>query len=253
MALRISPLGPILVDRSSPVPLYFQVAQQLEQAIESGNLPPGTRLENEVLLADQLGLSRPTMRRAMQYLVDRGLLVRKRGIGTQVARAKFKRPVELSSLWDDLARSGQQPATKVMSISQEPATGEIACKLGLPDGAQAVVLERLRYASGEPLARLRNYLPAELIPGMTAEALEQTGLYQILRSGGITLRAAVQTIGARAATQAEARLLGEPKGAPLLTMERSAYDDAERVVDYGTHIYRASRYSFELNLLAGHA
>jgi len=60
--------------------LYFQVAQQLEQAIESGNLPPGTRLENEVLLADQLGLSRPTMRRAMQYLVDRGLLVRKRGL-----------------------------------------------------------------------------------------------------------------------------------------------------------------------------
>jgi DNA-binding transcriptional MocR family regulator len=103
-----------------------------DEAIESGNLPPGTRLENEVLLADQLGLSRPTMRRAMQYLVDRGLLVRKRGIGTQVARAKFKRPVELSSLWDDLARSGQQPATKVMSISQEPVTGEIARKLGLP-------------------------------------------------------------------------------------------------------------------------
>ena len=72
--------------------------------------------------------------------------------------------MELSSLWDDLARSGQQPATKVMSISQEPVTGEIARKLGLPDGAQAVVLERLRYASGEPLARLRNYLPAELIP-----------------------------------------------------------------------------------------
>ena len=88
---------------------------------------------------------------------------------------------------------------------------------------------------------------------MTAEALEQTGLYRLLRSGGITLRAAVQTIGARAATQPEARLLGEPKGASLLTMERSAYDDAERVVDYGTHIYRASRYSFELNLLVGHA
>jgi DNA-binding GntR family transcriptional regulator len=253
VALPALPVGAIPVDRSSPVPLYFQVAQHLERAIESGDLPPGTRLENEIQLAEQLGLSRPTMRRAMQYLVDRGLLVRRRGIGTQVVQAKFKRPVELSSLWDDLARSGQQPSTKVMSILQEPMAGEIAHKLGLPEGAEAIVLERLRYAGNEPLARLRNYLPAGLVPGMTSEALERTGLYQLLRSGGITLHAAVQTIGARAATQAEARLLGEPKGAPLLTMERSAYDDAGRVVEYGTHIYRASRYSFELSLLAGRA
>lgn len=243
----------IPVDRTSPVPLYFQVAQHLERAIESGDLPPGTQLENEIQLAEQLGLSRPTVRRAMQYLVDRGLLVRKRGIGTQVAQAKFKRPVELSSLWDDLARSGRQPSTKVLSISREPVTGEIAHKLGLADGAEAIMLERLRYASGEPLARLRNYLPAGLVPEMTAEALEQTGLYQLLRAGGITLHTAVQTIGARAATQAEARLLGEPKAAPLLTMERSAYDDAGRVIEYGTHIYRASRYSFEFSLLARHA
>lgn len=110
-----SALSLITVDRASPVPLYFQVAQHLERAIESGELPPGAQLENEVLLAGQLGLSRPTMRRAMQYLVERGLLVRKRGIGTQVVRAKVKRPVELSSLWDDLARSGQQPATTVLA------------------------------------------------------------------------------------------------------------------------------------------
>ena len=125
---------PIRVDRSSPVPLYFQVAQHLEQMIESGELPMGTRLENEIDLADQLGLSRPTMRRAIEYLVGRGLLVRKRGIGT------------------------------------------------------------------------------------------------------------------RAATAAEARALGERKGAPLLTMERSAYDDHGRAVEHGHHLYRASRYSFDLTL-----
>lgn len=69
----------ITIDRSSPVPLYFQVAQQLQQLIESGTLAPGTRLENEIALADQFGLSRPTMRQAMQHLVDKGLLARKRG------------------------------------------------------------------------------------------------------------------------------------------------------------------------------
>src|SRR5712691_12909710 len=112
---------PIQVDRNSPVPLYFQVAQHLEHLIESGELPTGTRLENEIDLADQLGLSRRTMRRAIEYLVGRGLLLRKRGIGTQVVHAKVKRPVELTSLYDDLAKTGRAPATKVTSFRTEAA------------------------------------------------------------------------------------------------------------------------------------
>jgi DNA-binding GntR family transcriptional regulator len=243
-------LPAIPVDRASPVPLYFQVAQQLERAIESGELPQGAQLDNEIQLAEQLGLSRPTMRRAMQYLVDKGLLVRKRGIGTQVVRAKVKRPVELSSLWDDLASSGQEPTTTILAHAVEPASGEAARRLAVPDGTPVIMLERLRYAKAEPLARLRNYLPAGLAPGLTTEALQRQGLYQLLRAGGTALHAAAQTIGARAATQAEARLLGEAKGAPLLTMERVTYDELGQAVEYGTHIYRASRYSFELSLLA---
>src|SRR5512142_688906 len=137
------------VDRSSPVPLYFQVAQHLEHMIESGELPMGTRLENETDLAGKLGLSRPTMRRAMQYLVDRGLLVRKRGIGTQVVAAKVKRPVELSSLWDDLASSGQQPTTTVLANTAEQATSQVARSLGVAEGTPVTVLERLRFARGE--------------------------------------------------------------------------------------------------------
>jgi GntR family transcriptional regulator len=245
-----SPLSLITVDRASPVPLYFQVAQHLERAIESGELPPGAQLDNEIQLAEQLGLSRPTMRRAMQYLVDRGMLVRKRGIGTQVVRAKVKRPVELSSLWDDLCSSGQQPTTTVLANTAEQASGEVARSLGVAEGTPVTVLERLRFARGEPLARLRNYLPPGLVPALTDEALQRQGLYQLLRAGGVTLHAAAQTIGARVATQAEARLLGETKGAALLTMERTTYDDRGRAVEYGTHIYRASRYSFELALLA---
>ena len=69
----------VTIDRSSPIPLYFQVAQALQHAIEDGKLPPGSRLDNELQLADDLGLSRPTMRKAMEYLVDQGLLIRRRG------------------------------------------------------------------------------------------------------------------------------------------------------------------------------
>ena len=238
---------PIRVDRSSPVPLYFQVAQRLEQMIESGELPMGTRLENETDLADRLGLSRQTMRRAIEYLVGRGLLVRKRGIGTQVVHAKVTREVELTSLYDDLAKTGRAPATKVVSFRTEAAPDEVAAGLGIPPGTQVYIFERLRYADGEPLALMRNHVPAELV-ALTAADLEGQGLYNLLRGCGITIRIAKQAIGARAATAAEARALGEARGAPLLTMERSAYDEQGRAVEHGHHLYRASRYSFDLTL-----
>src|SRR6476661_4019305 len=104
----------ITIDRSSPVPLYFQVAQQLEAAIGEGRFPPGSRLPNEVELAAQLAFSRPTMRRAMDYLVDRGLIVRQRGVGTRVVSPKVRRSLNLTSLYDDMAASGQRPRTRVL-------------------------------------------------------------------------------------------------------------------------------------------
>ncbi|NEE03412.1 GntR family transcriptional regulator [Phytoactinopolyspora halotolerans] len=235
----------LVVDRTSPVPLYFQVAQHLEQLIETGVYPPGTRLDNEILLADQLGLSRPTMRRAIEYLVDRGLLVRKRGVGTQVVQPKVRRPVELSSLFDDLRASGREPRTEVLRFDIEAPSENVAEKLGVPTDSEVYVIERLRYTGDEPLSIMHNYIPREQLP-LSREALAEQGLYDLIRAAGISLKIATQSIGGRAARAAEARLLDEKAGAPLLTMNRIAYDDAGRAIEYGSHIYRASRYTFDL-------
>jgi DNA-binding GntR family transcriptional regulator len=244
-----STVGPVPIDRSSPVPLYFQLAQYLERAIEAGEIGQGDRLDNELQLAAQLGLSRPTVRRAIQYLVEKGLLVRKRGVGTSVVHAKVRRGVELTSLYDDLARSGQRPTTKVLFNRVEPANRAVAAALGLTEGTPVIALERLRYALDEPIALMRNYL-VKSVTGLTTETLEQTGLYELIRADGIRLHAAVQSIGARVAAGPEARLLGETKRAPVLTMERTVYDDHGDAIEYGSHIYRASRYYFEQSLLA---
>jgi GntR family transcriptional regulator len=246
---KATPIGRIPVDRSSPVPLYYQIAQYLEAAIDSGAIPPGTRLDNELQLAAELGLSRPTVRRAIQYLVEKGLVVRKRGIGTKVVHTRVKRAIELTSLYDDLSRTGQVPTTTVLANRTEPAPAAVASALNVAEGTAVIALDRLRYAQAEPIARLRNYLPTTMRE-LTTDALQETGLYQLFRAHGIQLHAAIQTIGARTADAAEARLLGEPKGAPLLTMERVTYDDHGSVVEYGTHIYRASRYCFEQSLMA---
>jgi DNA-binding GntR family transcriptional regulator len=237
----------VALDRSSPVPLYFQVAQHLESLIESGAYPPGTRLENEMVLAERLGLSRPTMRRAMEYLVDRGLLVRRRGVGTQVVQPKVRRPVALSSLFDDLRAAGQQPRTEVLGLRLEEPSEHVREALGTALGEAVYTVRRLRFTDDAPLALMTNHIPAAVLD-FDEDQLSTHGLYDLLRASGVHLTIAAQSIGARSAKGAEARLLDERPGAPLLTMTRTAYDEQGRAVEFGSHLYRASRYSFSLTL-----
>lgn len=238
----------LMVDRRSPVPLYHQLATTIDAAIDSGALKPGDFLENEVAMAARLGISRPTARQAIQELVDRGRLIRKRGVGTQVVSPKIQRPVKLTSLFEDLSAAGRVVRTEVLSYEESTATEDVAQWLEIPVGETIIALQRLRWADEEPLAVMSNYLPPELAP--TAEELERDGLYRRLAARGARPHVARQRIGARVATTGEAEMLREPKGAPLLTMERIAYDESGSVIELGRHIYRASRYMFDTILSA---
>ena len=250
MTSDLTPVRPVHLDRSSPVPLYYQVATRLQELIEKGEIGVGARIENEVDLAERLGVSRPTTRRAIQYLVERGMLVRKRGVGTQVVHPKVRRPVELSSLYDDLVAGDRAPRTEVLDLRVIAASDSIAASLTLEPGAEVTWIERLRYAGGEPLALMHNAIPVDVL-AVTEADLAAHGLYELLRRAGHVPRIATQVIGARSATATEARTLAEKRGASLLTMTRTAWDTSGKALEYGSHLYRASRYSFELNLSAG--
>lgn len=240
----------ISVDRKSPVPLYFQLALHFESAIRSGALPVGTRLDNEVQLAQQLGLSRPTVRAAFGYLAEKGLVKRKRGYGTVVSHEKINRGVELTSLFDDLSGSGKAPRTQVLRNEVAHASDVVAEALRLSEGSLVIALERIRFADDEPIALLHNFLPAALVH-LNDDMLAQHGLYELLRASGIRLTSATQRMGAKNATAAEARALDETRGTALLTMERVAFDSQGRPVEFGQHVYRASRYAFSTSLHAG--
>lgn len=238
------------LDRNSPIPLYFQIAENLKQAIEDGTLKPGERLDNELDLTERLGVSRPTVRQAVQRLVEQGLVVRRRGLGTVVVAPRILRSVALTSLYDDLSANHRHPATTVLAASETEADDELASILSLPGGAAVLSVERLRLADGTPLALMHNFLPAGLLKGRPEDALEKTGLYELLRSQGIQLHAGEQVIGARRATAPEADLLQAPRNATVLTMTRTTFDQAGQPVEHGSHAYLADRYSFKMTLVA---
>src|SRR5512141_3093369 len=148
----------VTIDRMSPVPLYHQLAEQLSHAITVGQLQPGDPFENEIAVAERLQVSRPTVRRAIQEMVDHGLLVRRRGLGTTVANRKVHRQAELTSLFDDLAREGRTPHTTVLEhqlLEDEVA----AAALDLPPHSPMLSTVRVRLAGDVPLAILHNWLP----------------------------------------------------------------------------------------------
>jgi DNA-binding GntR family transcriptional regulator len=234
----------VMIDRQSPVPLYHQLAEQFSNAIAVGQLRPGDAFENEIAVAERLQVSRPTVRRAIQELVDQGLLLRRRGLGTRVANSKVHRKFELTSLYDDLIRDKRRPRTTV--IQHEIKTDERAASaLDLTADADLLYLVRVRYAGDTPLALMKNWLPPGL-SDLTREELENQGLYASLRDRGVKPVVAQQNIGARMPTALERRHLEIRGSQPVLTMTRMAFDASGNAVEFGDHSYRASDYTIDL-------
>jgi GntR family transcriptional regulator len=239
----------ITLERNSPVPLYYQLAQSIEHAINTGALAPGDRLENELSMTSRLGLSRPTARQAIQELVKKGMLVRKRGVGTQVVRSQFRRDERLSSFNEDLTKAGKVPGTRLL----EYEVGELDQDIRDSIDAENVTCEtfikirRLRLADDVPLAVLTNYLPSHF--DISPADLSTKGLYACLRSIGVNLKIGHQRISARLMTDEEAELLDAETPAACLTVDRIAYDDVGQFVEFGRHMYHAAHYSIQSSLV----
>jgi DNA-binding GntR family transcriptional regulator len=236
------------LNRNSSVPLYFQISELLEKSILSGQLSAGDRLENEISICERLGLSRPTIRRAIEELVDKGLLVRRRGLGTQVVHGQVTRGVELTSLFDDLERAGRKPSTKIVKFQLVPADATIAQQLGVAIGEKVVFLHRVRSAGKTPVAVMQNWIHPRFAH-LTEGDVSKSGLYAWLRTNGASIQVAKQKIGARRASTEESNLLEIEKNSPVLTLDRTAFDNSGVALEYGQHCYRTDLYSFEFTIV----
>ncbi len=236
------------LDRSSPTPLYHQVARELERAISDGRLQLGDYLENELVLAERWQVSRITLRRSIRELVDAGLLVRRRGVGTQIVNDVMPE-TRLVSLFDDLVERGMHPTTEVLdlrTVVPEPWVNE---RLGQPEGTEVVYLERCRLADGRRLAIMRNWIVADVGEGLTAERLEAGGLYAMLRADGVWPHCVNRRVSARAAGEEEAALLGVEVGAPLLTLESRMQDTSGRRIEVSMQYYDGTGYTMEMTVV----
>jgi GntR family transcriptional regulator len=241
----------IQIDRVGPVPLYFQLSRQLEQAIADGRIERGAFLENEIALAEQWQLSRPTVRRAIQELVDQGLLVRQRGIGTQVVNDEIRKAGRVSSLFDELASRGHAPTTAVLACELLIGDASRTDMLGIARGSTVLYIERCRMANGRRLAIMRNWVLPAAADGLTPAQLTTGGLYNFFRSKGHWPHYSSQKIGARNASPVDASLLGLPVGAAVLTVQSVMQDKVGDRIDCCEIVSDAASYSRELTVIEG--
>lgn len=234
----------IHLDRTSKTPLHAQITTQLRSAIESGALPPGSLVENEIDLSGALGVSRPTLQKAIAELVRDGFLTRKPGRGTVVLPRSVHRQMSVGSLYDDLAASGRHPRTQVLLFEEDSVPDRLRTRLP-SDPGPLVHIQRLRVADGEPLSILHNWIPAARVK-FDADQLAEHGLYELLRRDDIHPHLVEQSISARRASKDESAMLEMKTGDPLVTVHRVAFAEDASFIEYGEHAYRAERYQFDM-------
>lgn len=238
-------------DRDGPVSLYVQLKRFILDQIENGDLQPSSRLPSERQLSEEFGVSRTTVRRALDDLAREGHIFTRVGRGTFVAERKIDQNLQvLTGFTQDMQERDLKASARILDSGLLQASAELAGALHIQEGAQVVRLKRLRIADGVPLAVESAHLPHHLCPGVLEHDLETGSLYEVLGNRyGLKLARAKQKIEAVLANEEEAQLLGLVRPSPVLLMERRTYLSSGDVIEYVKSAYRGDRYTFHVQLL----
>ena len=239
-------LAPDLVDESLPTPLYHQIYLMLRERIVSGRLEVGDLLAGEQEMAKLLGVSRITVKRALNELAARGLVHRQRGRGTTVAGSAVM-PLVASSfdtLLESLQRMGLQTEVELLEVSEIPAGALAAERLQIKPDTLVQRAVRLRRLNGEPFSYLINYIPMSIACLFQREDLASGSMLSMLEKAGMPAQEAEQWITAVAADASVAGLLDVSLGEPLLKIDRVMRGPKRRPVQYIEAHYRPDRYHY---------
>jgi GntR family transcriptional regulator len=203
----------------------------------------GDAIPSERQLSADLGVSRLTLRAALEDLAREGYLVRRRGSGTFVSEPKIAQELTMTSFTDDMRRRGLRPASRTLELRVSPAGARLGRLLHVSPSEPVVVARRLRLADGESMAIETLHVRETHVPGLTQKDLEQRSFYELLSDRyGIVIVGGEQTIEPTVTDEEESEALGVPLHSPAFRFERVTHSETGEIVEFVESIYRGDRY-----------
>lgn len=209
----------------------------------------GTAIPSERQLTQELGVSRLTVRAALDELVRDGYLDRRHGSGTYVTEPKIAQPLTLTSFSDDMRRRGMTPGSRTLELIVTSTGARLARRLAVSPEARLVRVKRLRLADDEPMAMEVLHIPEALVPGLTKADFEDHSFYELLEERyGIVIASGTQSIEPTVTSEEESEVLGVPLHTPAFLFERTTVSESGRIVEFVRSIYRGDRYRLVADL-----
>lgn len=237
-----------MIERNSPIPLYYQLKQLLAERMASGEWQPGDMLPTEEQLQEQYDLSRTTVRQALKELEFEGKISRYRGRGTFVSKPKISHsPDPHFNLTAFLKQQGMEPGWRVLSSRWVPASPEVAGRLAIDPGSQVYRLRRLRLANGEPIGYHITHVIPTIAKMIDENWLDQGGSLDYLRRTGQHDEIfANRTIEAVPASEETAQLLDIVAGSAILMIRRQVFEPGGTPIEDMRAMYRGDRFQYRV-------
>lgn len=231
-------------------PKYKAIENDLRAAIENGTYKEGDLIPKEMELVAQYAVSRPTVRQAIANLVNDGLLQKKQHVGTVVRANKIGQEFThvIESYDKEMRAKGLTTSTQVLAYQDEPATAEVAEKLGLHEGDQVYKLIRLRFAGEQPIVLVTSYLPYAVLPGFGSIDFNHTSLYNELNKAGKPVTHVQRKLEVVSGDETTSALLNVPTGAPLFYFRTQGSCPDGEIVEYSQAKYRGDSNYFIFDL-----
>jgi GntR family transcriptional regulator len=233
------------LERSSYVPYYRQIRDQVDALIKVGKLKPGQTIFSEGACAEKLGVSKMTVRQAFQALRSEGLLIIEKGKRPIVSTGRIQKDFhKLRGFTEEMTRRGLKPSSKVLQIEQVVPDAATSNLLHLSRQEEVYRVRRLRYANKEIVGLETSLLPARLFPDLDKQDLENQSLYALMKTRyEISVEWSEEELEAVPAQKDEAKLLQVPPGFPLFSMRRIVYAKDDVPIEYGHSLFRGDHYS----------
>lgn len=232
---------------TSSLPVYIQIHDKLKEEIEKGHWKIGDRLPSERELAVHFNVSRMTLRQAVQTLADEGILERKIGSGTYVAREKVQETMTgTTSFTDIMKKQNRVPSSKTVSFFQTTPSSSEMKRLELKEHEPIIRMERIRYADGVPICFEVASIPHELVKNFSKKEITESFYSALESKGGYKIGNANQTVSAMLASEQIAEYLDIKRGEAVLRLRQISYLQDGRPFEYVRTQYVGNRFEFYL-------